>query len=202
MKERIAAILLETQAVQFSKETYFTFSSGIKSPIYCDNRLLLAYPMEREYIVKCFAQVIQDSLFDVIAGTATAGIPWASFIAEKKHLPMCYVRSAPKLHGKEQQVEGVNVEGKHVALLEDLISTGGSAATATRGLIDAGAKSVCVFSIFSYGLSVTIPVLRGIEHTSLCDLPALLVTARTLELLTDEQIATVERWQSNPNVFM
>lgn len=202
MNERIASILLETKAVQFSKDEYFIFSSGMKSPIYCDNRVLLGCLTEREYIVSCFVDAIQDSLFDAIAGTATAGIPWASFIAEKKRLPMCYVRSAPKSHGKGKQVEGVDVEGKHIALIEDLISTGGSVATASRGLIDAGAKSVAVFSIFSYGLSVTISVLRGIEHQSLCNLDMLIEQARISGMLSEEEIHTVRRWQNNPNVFI
>ncbi|MDE7468806.1 MAG: orotate phosphoribosyltransferase [Desulfovibrionaceae bacterium] len=201
MNERIASILLETKAVQFSKNGYFTFASGIQSPIYCDNRILLAHPGEREYVVSCFVESIQDSLFDVIAGTATAGIPWASFVADKKRLPMCYVRSAPKSHGKGKQVEGCDVDGKHVALIEDLISTGGSVATASRALVESGAKSVAVFSIFSYGLSVTISVLRGIEHHSLCDLPILLQQARSLDILSEEEIHTVERWQSNPTLF-
>ena len=202
MKERIASILLETKAVQFSKDEYFTFSSGLKSPIYCDNRLLLAYPTEREYVVTCFVDTIQDSLFDVIAGTATAGIPWASFIADKKRLPMCYVRSAPKSYGKGKQIEGVDVMGKHIALIEDLISTGGSVASASRALLESGAKSVSVFSIFSYGFSVTTSVLRGIEHHSLCDITVLLETARTTHILSEEEIYTVERWQSNPTLFV
>lgn len=202
MKEDIANILLQTGAVQFSKDEYFTFSSGMKSPIYCDNRILLAYPTERVYVTQCFVETIQDSLFDVIAGTATAGIPWASFVAEKKGLPMCYVRSAPKMHGKGKQIEGVEVEGKHVALLEDLISTGGSVATATRALLEAGAKSVAVFSIFSYELSVVISVLRGIEHHSLCTLSMLLEQARASDMLSEEAVYTVERWQSNPTMFI
>ncbi len=122
---RIAAYLLEIEAVALRPKQPFTWTSGIKSPIYCDNRLTMSYPEIREYIAESFAAVIREQYPDteVIAGTATAGIPHAAWVAQKMNLPMAYIRDKAKGHGKENQIEGSIKPGQKVIVIEDLIST-------------------------------------------------------------------------------
>ena len=149
-KEQTAKILFDLKAVKINVKEPFTFSSGIKSPIYCDNRVILGYPEAREQIVQGFLDIIDTENTDVIAGVATAGISWAAFIAEKLGKPMAYVRSKPKGHGVGRQIEGAETAGKRVAVIEDLISTGGSSINAAEVLRNSGADSVEVKAIFSY----------------------------------------------------
>src|SRR5699024_1363988 len=127
----------------------------IKSPIYCDNRLTMSYPKVRRKICDAFENMIEylDDKPDVIAGCATAGIPHAAWLAEKLNLPMVYVRSSAKKHGKQNQIEGELKEGQKVIVIEDLISTGGSAIEAAKALNAAGGNVIDVFAIFTYGLS-------------------------------------------------
>lgn len=149
-QELTAKILFDLKAVKINVKEPFTFSSGIKSPIYCDNRVILGYPSEREKIVNSFVELIEKENVDVIAGVATAGISWAAFIAEKLGKPMAYVRSKPKGHGVGRQIEGAEVKGKRVVVIEDLISTGGSSINAVEVLRSSGAVSTEVKAIFSY----------------------------------------------------
>ena len=127
MKE-IAKDLLEINAVKLSPKEPFTWASGLKSPIYCDNRLTISYPKIRRAIAKGLAQLIKENFptVEVIAGTATAGIPHAAFIAEELNLPLVYVRSKPKDHGQGRQIEGVLKKGAKTVVIDDLLSTGGS----------------------------------------------------------------------------
>lgn len=150
----IASDLLKIKAVQINTKIYFTWTSGIKSPIYCDNRLTMSYPAVRNKIVKAFAEKIAQmpEKPDVIAGCATAGIPHAAWLADELNLPMVYVRSAPKGHGKGNQIEGQIEPGQRVVVIEDLISTGGSAIESAQALQRAGAKVIHVLAIFTYGL--------------------------------------------------
>ncbi|WP_217585663.1 orotate phosphoribosyltransferase [Lentibacillus saliphilus] len=150
----IAKELLNIQAVQINPEHYFTWTSGIKSPIYCDNRLIMAYPELRQKVVDAWIDQIRqmDIGPDVIAGCATAGIPHAAWLADKLNLPMVYVRSEAKKHGKGNQIEGLISEGQRVILIEDLISTGKSSINAAKALEHAGANVIGVQAIFSYGL--------------------------------------------------
>jgi len=151
MKE-IAKILLDIKAVTLNLETGYKFVSGIFSPIYCDNRLLMSYPQQRKKVVKAFAELIeQHNLeFDVIAGVATSGIAHAAWLGAKLEKPMVYVRSEKKEHGKGKQIEGVIKEGDRVIVIEDLISTGGSSVAAVNALKDAGANVICCLAIFTY----------------------------------------------------
>ena len=132
MAKEIAKALLDIKAVSLSPNDLFTWSSGIKSPIYCDNRVTLGFPLVRNAIRDGLIQLINEKFEDVevISGTATAGIPHAAYISEKMELPMNYVRSKSKSHGKQNQIEGAKSEGKKVVVIEDLISTGGSSITA------------------------------------------------------------------------
>lgn|SRR5690625_1554238 len=155
LQYEIARDLLKIKAVQIKTDSYFTWTSGIKSPIYCDNRLTMSYPEIRKKIIQAFKEKIKESKTkpDVIAGCATAGIPHAAWLAEALNLPMVYVRSSPKGHGKENQIEGKIKPGDNVIVIEDLISTGGSAIDAANVLKESGANVLSVLAIFTYGLN-------------------------------------------------
>lgn len=154
MKKKIVKYLLEIGAVTLEPNDPFTWSSGLKSPIYCDNRMTLSYPHIRNEIAGAFAALIRESYpeVEVIAGVATAGIAHAAFVSEKMGLPMAYVRTSAKAHGKKKQIEGVVKPGKKVVLVEDLFSTGGSTIAAAKALREAGADVLGAVAIFTYGL--------------------------------------------------
>ncbi|MUV40028.1 Orotate phosphoribosyltransferase [Lentibacillus sp. JNUCC-1] len=147
--------LLNIEAVQINPDHYFTWTSGLKSPIYCDNRLTMGHPDLRDKIAESFSLECKTFDFDpeVIAGCATAGIPHAAWLAGMLHLPMVYVRSKPKEHGKGNQIEGPITQGQRVVVIEDLISTGNSAIQSAKALQEAGANVLGVLAIFSYGLT-------------------------------------------------
>jgi len=150
--EIIAELLLKEKAVFLSPEKPFTWTSGIKAPIYCDNRILISSVECREIITKYFCAAISILKPEVIAGTATAGIPWASFIAYELKLPLIYVRSSSKEHGRENAIEGKFNKGSKTILIEDLISTGKSSVEAAKKLREAELVVTKVLSIFSYEL--------------------------------------------------
>lgn len=154
LQTEITRHLLDIEAVQIRTEDYFTWTSGIKSPIYCDNRLTMSYPVVRRKIVEGFVELLEKNNWepDNIAGCATAGIPHAAWLSERLNLPMVYVRSSPKGHGKGNQIEGKISPGQKIAVIEDLISTGGSSLEVVRALREAGAEVLGVLAIFSYGL--------------------------------------------------
>lgn len=154
LAKQIVTHLYEIKAIQIKPDRSFTWTSGIKSPIYCDNRLTMSYPIVRNKIAEGFSEKLNylSSEIDVIAGCATAGIPHAAWLADRVGLPMVYVRSKPKAHGKGNQIEGEIVSGQKVVVIEDLISTGGSALETVTALREAGAEVVAVLAIFTYGL--------------------------------------------------
>lgn len=154
LQNEVARGLLEIKAVQIKTEGYFTWTSGIQSPIYCDNRLTMSYPNLRKKITQSFVQRIEalDVKPDVIAGCATAGIPHAAWLASELDIPMIYVRSKPKGHGKGNQIEGDIQKHQKVLVIEDLISTGGSSLETAQVLREEGIEVVGVFAIFTYGL--------------------------------------------------
>jgi len=160
IQTEVARDLLQIKAVQIKtdKADYFTWTSGIKSPIYCDNRLTMSYPEIRKRIVTAFVEILSSSNYqpDVIAGCATAGIPHAAWLAEVLDLPMVYVRSSPKGHGKGNQIEGLVEKGQKALVIEDLISTGGSSIDAANVLREQGVEVEAVFAIFTYGLQKSI----------------------------------------------
>ncbi|MFK8139109.1 MAG: orotate phosphoribosyltransferase [Bdellovibrionales bacterium] len=153
----VIEVLLEEEAIQLSPEKKFTWASGIQSPIYCDNRLLISSPKSRNYVIDKFVDLIQKKYSEVecIAGTATAGIPHAAWIADRLGLPMVYVRGKAKAHGKTNQVEGRLRKGQKVLLIEDLISTGGSSISAVEALKGEEVEVQAVLAIFSYGLPIS-----------------------------------------------
>ncbi|MDR3671122.1 MAG: orotate phosphoribosyltransferase [Holophaga sp.] len=148
----LATGLLEAGAVRLSPRSPFTWASGLKSPIYCDNRQLLGFPGLRSGIRSALAERAAQARPTLIAGTSTAGIPWAAMVADQLELPMAYVRPEPKTHGMGRQVEGPSGTGHRVVLIEDLISTGGSSIRCVEALRQEGAEVLVVLALFSYGL--------------------------------------------------
>ena len=150
----IAKDLLSIEAIQVKTEGHFTWTSGIQSPIYCDNRLVISYPETRRKVVEAWLELIEAKGLkpDVIAGCATAGIPHAAWLAEAMNLPMVYIRSKPKGHGTASQIEGVIEKGQKALVIEDLISTGGSAIDAAKVLAAEDVEVEHVLAIFTYGI--------------------------------------------------
>jgi orotate phosphoribosyltransferase len=152
----VAQLLVRIGAVEVrpDPEDWFTWTSGRRAPVYCDNRILMGFPAERQRIADALVEAVRASQPDVevIAGTATAGIPHAAWVAERMRLPMVYVRASAKRHGKQKRVEGASLSGERVVVIEDLMSTGGSAADSVDALREEGGKVVGVQAIVSYGL--------------------------------------------------
>lgn len=202
MKQTIAKHLLEIKAVYLQPNDPFTWSSGLKSPIYCDNRLTLSFPSIRTDIAEGLSALIKDYYpeVEVVAGTATAGIPHAAWVSDKLNLPMCYVRSKAKGHGKGNQIEGKVSENQKVVVVEDLISTGGSAITAVEALRAAGCEVLGVVSIFTYDLALGKSKLfeANIKNHSLCDYDTLVEVAAKEGYVTEQDINKLKMWRENP----
>ncbi|MFD1705824.1 orotate phosphoribosyltransferase [Siminovitchia sediminis] len=202
MKESIAESLLDIQAVFLQPNDPFTWSSGLKAPIYCDNRLTMSYPDVRKKIASELAGLIRRQFpgVELVAGTATAGIPHAAWVSDILNLPMCYVRSKAKSHGKGNQIEGKTSAGQHVVVVEDLISTGGSSISAVRALKEAGCNVLGVVSIFTYGLDKGKQSFEneGIQVFSLTGYDDLIETAFQKGLVQEEDMETLRRWRENP----
>lgn len=167
LREEITKDLLAIEAVQIDTKNTFTWTSGIESPIYCDNRLTIAYPAIRRKIAMGFVQLIEqlEEKPDVIAGCATAGIPHAAWVAEQLDLPMVYVRSNPKAHGQGKQIEGIIEEEQRVVVIEDLISTGISSIASAGVIEQEGANVLSVLAIFTYGLQKAYEQFRDAQLT-------------------------------------
>ncbi|KQL55514.1 orotate phosphoribosyltransferase [Heyndrickxia shackletonii] len=202
MDKKLVEQLLDIEAVFLSPNEPFTWSSGIKSPIYCDNRLTLSYPHLRKEIAKGLAEKINMHFpnVDLIAGTATAGIPHAAWVSDLMELPMCYVRSKAKGHGKGNQIEGKVEKGQRVVVVEDLISTGGSVITAVQALREAGCEVVGVVAIFTYELEKGKQQLNefNIEHHSLTNYSTLLDVALERNIITENDLDTLKAWRKDP----
>ncbi|UAL54192.1 MULTISPECIES: orotate phosphoribosyltransferase [Metabacillus] len=202
MKHQIAEQLLKIEAVFLSPNEPFTWSSGLKSPIYCDNRLTLSYPEVRKDIAKGLTKLIREEYpqAEMIAGTATAGIPHAAWVSDLLNLPMCYVRSKPKGHGKGNQIEGKVHEGQKVVVVEDLISTGGSVITAVQALREAGCEVIGVVSIFTYELQKGAEMLEdaGIHAVSLTDYSSLIDVALKKGAIEKKDLEKLIKWRENP----
>jgi len=199
MRERIAQHLLEIGAVELRPNDPFTWTSGIKSPIYCDNRLTISYPEVRRDLTKGFVELIKTHFPDaeVIAGTATAGIPHAAWAADQLGLPMIYVRSKPKEHGKGNQIEGRLAEGEKVVVIEDLISTGSSSLNAVKAIAEEGGKVLGVCAIFTYQLPKAEQAFAdaGVKCYTLCDYSTLIEVARKKNRITPEDVETLKKWR-------
>lgn len=202
MKKEIASHLLEIGAVHLRPNEPFTWSSGLKSPIYCDNRLTLSYPLLRKEIAKGLEQLIAKEFpqCEMIAGTATAGIPHAAWVSDRLNMPMCYVRSKPKGHGKGNQIEGAVKPGQKVVVVEDLISTGGSVITAVEALRAADCEVLGVVAIFTYELDRGYRQLEdaGIKAFSLSDYSTLIEVAKEKGLVNEGELEKLKDWRKNP----
>lgn len=198
----VASKLMEIGAIKLSHEKPFTWSSGWKSPVYCDNRLSLSYPHIRSYIKRCLAEAIREKFPDVeaIAGVATAGIPQGALVAEELDLPFLYVRPKPKDHGLENLVEGKLEKGQRVVLVEDLISTGGSSLKAATALRESGARVCGMVAIFTYGFETAEQNFKkeGIELVCLSDFNHLLEEALRNKFIDQTQLTHIKAWRFDP----
>lgn len=202
MKNWIAEKLLEIEAVSLKPNDPFTWASGLKSPIYCDNRLTLSFPEVRREIAIGLKEIVLEKFpgVELVAGTATAGIPHAAWVSELLDLPMCYVRSKAKGHGKGNQIEGKAGAGQKVVVVEDLISTGGSVITAVEALREAGCEVVGVVSIFTYELEKGKELLADaqIGAYSLTDFSTLVKVAEAKGYIKKEEMVSLAEWKKDP----
>lgn len=199
----IAAKLLDIEAIKLSIEKPFTWASGWKSPIYCDNRLSLSYPAIRTAIKDALVEVIKSKYDNVeaIAGVATAGIPQGALVAEALNVPFIYVRSKPKGHGMENMIEGKVTPGQKVVVIEDLVSTGGSSLKAVADLRASGFEVLGMAAIFTYGFDVATENFKeaDVTLTSLSNYKLLLQEALKRGYVIDAQLPHLESWRSNPS---
>ena len=200
--KKIAEFLLQIKAIKLQPEKPFTWASGWKSPIYCDNRIALSYPKVRTYIRQELVTAIEDTYGrpDIIAGVATAAIAQGALVAEALGLPFVYVRASAKDHGRENLIEGEISEGQTVVVIEDLISTGKSSLKAVNALREAGCKVKGMISIFTYGFSLA-------EHNfekeqcpviSLCDYSTLLEQALESNYIKEKDLEVLSKWKLEP----
>lgn len=203
MERKIAEHLLNIKAVALKPEDPFTWASGIKSPIYCDNRLTLSYPDVRCDIEKGLAKLVKDhySEAEVLMGTATAGIAHAALVADILDLPMGYVRSSAKKHGKGNQIEGKLEKGQKVVVVEDLISTGGSSLEVVDALKEAGAIVLGIVSIFTYNLEKSKVRLNeaNVKNVSLTNYDVLVDVAIEKKYIPEDSLNKLQEWKKNPS---
>ena len=199
---KVAEMLLQTQAIKLSIDKPYTWSSGWKSPIYCDNRLTLSYPDARKMIKEGLANAIRENFdtAEAIAGVATAGIPQGALVADVLDLPFVYVRPKPKEHGMENLIEGKVTKGQKVVVVEDLVSTGGSSLKAVSALRDAGFKVLGMVSIFNYGFDIATKNFyeADVSLISLCDYSHLVSQAVTSKYISDAQAISLKSWRVDP----
>ncbi len=201
----VAGKLLDIEAVALRPHQPFTWTSGIKSPIYCDNRLTMSYPEIRDLIAESFAAIIRSSYpqAEVIAGTATAGIPHAAFVSQKLGLPMIYVRDKAKGHGKENLIEGLIKPGQKVIVIEDLISTGGSSIKAAQAVQEAGAEPLAVLAIFNYELDKGTKAFQEakLPLQTLSNYASLIEVAIEKGIVKPNDLALLKSWREDPASF-
>ncbi len=202
-KKAVAEKLLQINVIKLSVNKPFTWASGWKSPIYCDNRKILSYPFIRDFIKSEMCNIIFQSYSnaDMLAGVATAGIPWGAMAADQLKLPFIYVRPKPKEHGLGNQIEGFYEPGKKVAIIEDLISTGKSSLQVTQVLRNAGLEVVGMISIFNYCFKEAKDSFEkaGIKGDSLTDYDSLIAVAIERHIISKEDQNALLNWRSDPS---
>ena len=200
LERKLAKELLAIEAVALRPNDYFTWTSGIKSPIYCDNRITMSYPSIRREIAAGMVEVIKEKYpaVEVVAGTATAGIPHAAWVSELLDLPMIYVRDSAKKHGKTNQIEGRVLEGQKVVIIEDLISTGLSSLKVAKALKEAGAEVLGVVAIFSYELKKAQDAFEeaGVEYITLTNYPVLVEEAVASDFIHQDDVEKLLEWRN------
>lgn len=199
----VASSLLKIKAVFLRPNEPFTWASGIKSPIYCDNRLTLSYPEIRDIIENGLAELIKEyyPTCEVIMGTSTAGIPHAAYVSSILNLPMGYVRGGAKDHGRGNQIEGVVPKGKNVVVIEDLISTAGSSIEVVNILKEAGCNVLGIASIFSYELKKGIDRLKEADviNHSLSNFTTLIEVSNQMGYIEEKDVSKIKKFQNNPS---
>lgn len=205
LEKDIAQALLDIKAVTLSPQEPYTWASGLKSPIYCDNRITMSYPQVRRLISNGFVELIKKQYKDVdyIVGTATAGIPQACFVAELMGLPMAYVRPEAKAHGRSKQIEGYIPTGAKVVVIEDLISTGGSSIKAVEALESEGIEVLAVLAIFTYELEKARKNFEeaNIKLETLSNYTTLISVAKASNTISDADTELLKSWRENPEAF-
>jgi len=203
MKTNTAKQLLKIQAVFLRPNEPFTWASGIKSPIYCDNRLTLSDVEARDVVENGLAKLVKENYpeAEVLMGTSTAGIAHAAIVADILKMPMGYVRGGNKDHGRQNRIEGKLEKGQKVVVVEDLISTGGSVIETVEALREAGGDVLGVVSIFTYGMKKGVERLAAanVKNVSLCDLDALLVVAAETGYIEADDVTRILKFRDNPS---
>lgn len=202
---KIAEILLDAKAVKLSPDAPFTWSSGWKSPIYCDNRVVLSYPEKRKFIKEALAELIKNKFPEAtaIAGVATAGIPQGALVADELNLSFAYVRPKPKDHGMGNQIEGRLETTDKVVVIEDLISTGGSSLKAAEALQKAGIEVLGMVSIFTYGFELAEENFKNANIPLIClsNYNVLIEVAQTKNVVSASQIDSLNAWRVSPSTW-
>ncbi|RYD51994.1 MAG: orotate phosphoribosyltransferase [Sphingobacteriales bacterium] len=203
--KHFAEKLLQISAVKIEPQNPFTWASGWKSPVYCDNRTLLAHPHIRDFVKSELANMILEHFpqADCIAGVATAGIPHGMLAADLLKLPFVYVRSKPKEHGRGNQIEGGLQPDAKVVVIEDLVSTGGSSLQAVEALRNAGAEVIGMCALFTYGFPVATEAFEkaGVPLKTISNYAALLETALEKGLVSGEDMETLQTWRESPSTW-
>ena len=202
---KIAEFLLQIKAIKLQPEQPFTWASGWKSPIYCDNRKTLSYPQIRTFIRQQFVSLINEKFAtpDVIAGVATGGIAIGALVAQEMGLPFVYIRSEAKKHGLTNMIEGELTSGQNVVVIEDLISTAGSSLKAVEALREKGANVKGMVAIFTYGFDVANEKLKDANciTNSLCDYNTLIEVALKHEYINESDLESLQNWRENPSIW-
>jgi len=202
IEQQVAEFLLQIKAIKLQPDNPFTWASGWKSPIYCDNRVTLSYPSIRTYIRQKLSLVIQEEFGAVgcIAGVATAGIPQGALVAQELGLPFIYVRSKPKEHGTGNMIEGEIMPGQRIVVIEDLISTGKSSLQAVEALRDAGYEVAGLAAIFSYGFDVADENFKKAKcrYFTLSNYNAMLKFAEEKQYINSKSMDLLQQWRTNP----
>ena len=200
-----ADLLLKINAIKLKPNEPFTWASGWKSPIYCDNRITLSFVAIRNFLRDSLAKVIEDKYGkpDVVAGVATGAIAIGILVAQELGVPFIYVRPEPKKHGRKNQIEGYLERGQNVVVVEDLISTGKSSLNAVIALKEAKANVKGMVAIFNYGFDIATENFKNanVDLTTLCDYDSLLEQALKAEYITESDLETLKQWRANPSVW-
>lgn len=198
----VAKRLLQIKAIKLNPQNPFTWASGIQSPIYCDNRIILSHPNIRDYVVYCLEKKAESMPeFDIVAGVATSGIAFGALVADRLKKPMVYVRSKAKEHGRQNMIEGDLEGNEKVLVIEDLISTGGSSLKAVEALKDAGCDVVGVHAIFSYGFDKATEAFNAADcpFDTLTNYAELLQEAVKSEYIAEGDILSLSEWSKSPS---
>ena len=201
----LASFLLQIKAIKLNPANPFTWASGLKSPIYCDNRVTLSYPQVRTFIREGFVKMCLDKFGkpDVIAGVATGGIPQGALVAQELGLPFVYVRSEKKSHGMNNQVEGIINSGQSVVIIEDLVSTGKSSLNAVEALREKGAIIKGMLAIFTYGMDVATQNFKNnkCDLFTLTNYDALIQKAAEENYIRENDLASLMEWKKDPQAW-